>query len=159
APLNPAYKAEEFRFYMEDASVRAVIAPPGDHPVREAARALNLQVWEARLAAQGQVRLEGLGSAGASASSTPPQPDDVALVLTTSATTSRPKGVPLTHRTLTTPIRNIVATYGLTPADTSFIVMPLFHVHGLLGATLSTLHSGGTVVVPPRFSAGSFWEQ
>src|SRR5207302_4684575 len=41
--------------------------------------------------------------------------------------------------------------------DATLIVMPLFHVHGLLGATLSTLHAGGTVVVPPRFSAGSFW--
>src|SRR5262249_51554300 len=47
--------------------------------------------------------------------------------------------------------------YRLTPDDTSLVVMPLFHVHGLIGATLSTFLSGGTVVVPPRFSAGGFW--
>ena len=46
----------------------------------------------------------------------------------------------------------------LTPADRSLVVMPLFHVHGLIGATLSTLASGGAVIVPPRFSASEFWE-
>jgi acyl-CoA synthetase (AMP-forming)/AMP-acid ligase II len=54
-------------------------------------------------------------------------------------------------------IRNIVATYALTPDDASLIVMPLFHVHGLIGATLSTLMSGGNVIVPPSFSATKFW--
>jgi acyl-CoA synthetase (AMP-forming)/AMP-acid ligase II len=159
APLNPAYKADEFRFYMEDAGIRAVIVPPGDHAAREAADHLNLPVWEVRLDSQGHVRLQGLGGAGKPADGTPPSGDDVALFLHTSGTTSRPKGVPLTHGNLMTSIRNIVATYALTPDDASLIVMPLFHVHGLLGATLSTLHAGGTVVIPSRFSAGSFWDQ
>src|SRR5207245_2423189 len=86
-----------------------------------------------------------------------PRGDDVALFLHTSGTTSRPKGVPLTHANLMASIRNIVATYALTPEDGSLIVMPLFHVHGLIGATLSTLLSGGTVIVPPSFSATKFW--
>jgi acyl-CoA synthetase (AMP-forming)/AMP-acid ligase II len=158
APLNPAYKVEEFRFYMEDAGVRAAIVPPGDHPAREAAAQLRVPVWEARLDPSGAVRLEG-PPVGAAWSGQPhaPRPDDVALFLHTSGTTSRPKGVPLTHQNLTTSIRNIVRTYGLTPDDIGLIVMPLFHVHGLLGATLSTLHAGGTVVIPPRFSAAGFW--
>jgi acyl-CoA synthetase (AMP-forming)/AMP-acid ligase II len=87
-----------------------------------------------------------------------PKPDDVALFLHTSGTTSRPKGVPLTHGNLMASITNIAATYQLTPRDRSLIVMPLFHVHGLIGATLSTLHSGGAVVVPAKFSAGAFWQ-
>src|SRR5262249_34894570 len=78
--------------------------------------------------------------------------------LHTSGTTSRPKGVPLTHRNLMASLANIVHTYRLGPEDTSLVVMPLFHVHGLLGATLSTLHSGGTVILPPRVSAARFWE-
>ena len=41
----------------------------------------------------------------------------------------------------------------------SAVVLPLFHGHGLIGATLSTLASGGSVVVPPRFSASDFWKQ
>jgi acyl-CoA synthetase (AMP-forming)/AMP-acid ligase II len=155
APLNPAYKVEEFRFYMEDAGVRAVIVPPGDHPARAAAAQLNLPCWEASLDDRGQVRLACPPAGPASADE--PRPDDVALFLHTSGTTSRPKGVPLTHSNLMTSIRNIARTYQLTPDDTSLIVMPLFHVHGLLGATLSTLHTGGTAVIPARFSAGSFW--
>jgi oxalate---CoA ligase len=80
------------------------------------------------------------------------------LFLHTSGTTSRPKGVPLTHGNLMASITNIAATYQLTPRDRSPIVMPLFHVHGLIGATLSTLYTGGAVVVPARFSAGTFWQ-
>jgi acyl-CoA synthetase (AMP-forming)/AMP-acid ligase II len=112
------------------------------------------------LNATGQVQLERTGN-GQAAHPQPtgelPRGDDVALFLHTSGTTSRPKGVPLTHANLMASIRNIVATYALTPEDTSLIVMPLFHVHGLIGATLSTLLSGGTVIVPTSFSATKFW--
>lgn len=62
----------------------------------------------------------------------PPRCDDVALFLHTSGTTSRPKGVPLTHANLAASLVNIVETYELTPNDRSLLVMPLFHVHGLM---------------------------
>jgi acyl-CoA synthetase (AMP-forming)/AMP-acid ligase II len=157
APLNPAYKADEFRFYLEDAGARAVILPPCPHPAREAAAELGLPVWEASIDSTGRIRIDGLP--GHSRGTTvPPSPDDVALFLHTSGTTSRPKGVPLTHANLMASVRNIAAHYALTPADTGLVVMPLFHVHGLIGATFSTLYSGGTLVVPPRFSAGQFWD-
>jgi acyl-CoA synthetase (AMP-forming)/AMP-acid ligase II len=61
APLNSAYKPEEFKFYMEDAQSQAVIVPPGAHPAREAAAQLDLPVWEARLDAAGGVQLEKAG--------------------------------------------------------------------------------------------------
>jgi acyl-CoA synthetase (AMP-forming)/AMP-acid ligase II len=86
-----------------------------------------------------------------------PRPDDIALFLHTSGTTSRPKGVPLTHANVLRSSHNIAAHYALTPDDRSLVVMPLFHVHGLIGAVLSTLASGGAVIVPPRFSASEFW--
>jgi acyl-CoA synthetase (AMP-forming)/AMP-acid ligase II len=54
-------------------------------------------------------------------------------------------------------VTSIVDTYDLGPEDASLLVMPLFHVHGLIGVCLSTLHSGGTLVIEPRFSAGRFW--
>src|SRR5215831_17977165 len=47
APLNPAYKVEEFRFYLEDIGARAILVSPGDHAVREAAAHLNIPLWEA----------------------------------------------------------------------------------------------------------------
>ncbi|KAJ9050620.1 Peroxisomal-coenzyme A synthetase [Entomophthora muscae] len=55
-------------------------------------------------------------------------------------------------------MKNIVNTYQLNTNDTSYIVMPLFHVHGLIGALLSTLLSGGCAVIPPKFSASIFWK-
>jgi len=160
APLNPSYKVEEFRFYLEDAGAKAIIVGPGEHPAREAARQLNLPVWECGLDAQSRVFIKSQESGVRSQESElqSPVPSDVALFLHTSGTTSRPKGVPLTHGNLMTSIANIAATYQLTPRDRSLIVMPLFHVHGLIGATLSTLHTGGVVVVPAKFSAGTFWQ-
>jgi acyl-CoA synthetase (AMP-forming)/AMP-acid ligase II len=158
APLNPAYKAEEFRFSLQDAGSRLVITVPGPHAAREAAGALGLPVWAAVWDEAGRVRFEGEGvPAGPGPAPEAPRPDDRALFLHTSGTTSRPKGVPLTHGNLMASLRNIAGHYRLTPEDASLIVMPLFHVHGLLGATLSTFLSGGTAVVPARFSAGAFW--
>src|SRR5207237_928526 len=139
---------------------RAVIVPPGPHPARDAAAELNLPVWEASLDAAGGVQLARIGNGSAAkpqAAASGPRGDDVALFLHTSGTTSRPKGVPLTHANLMASARNIAGHYRLTPEDTSLVVMPLFHVHGLIGATLSTFLSGGSVVVPDRFSAGAFW--
>jgi acyl-CoA synthetase (AMP-forming)/AMP-acid ligase II len=157
APLNPAYKADEFRFYLEDAGARAVIGPSEPHPVHDVAAALGLRIWSARRDRRGRVQLEGNGLTSAAGTPEAPRPDDVALFLHTSGTTSRPKGVPLTHANLMASVRNIVAHYQLSPADIGLVVMPLFHVHGLVGATLSPLFAGGTVVTPPRFSASTFW--
>lgn len=81
----------------------------------------------------------------------------MALVLHTSGTTSRPKVVPLRQANLAASIAAIIASYDLGAGDVSHCVMPLFHVHGLVASTLATLASGGTVLVPPRFSAGAFW--
>ncbi len=163
APLNPAYTADEFTFYMEDAGTRVAILPSGAHPAREAAAQLGVKTIDAELdtsSPRPRIRLTSYGSELTSAvDAQSPSGSDIALFLHTSGTTSRPKGVPLRHLNLMKSIDNIKNTYELTPDDTSLIVMPLFHVHGLIGACLSTLNSGGTVVVPSRFSASSFWQQ
>src|SRR5271169_1054703 len=67
--------------------------------------------------------------------------------------------VPLTHRNLITTMKNVVNTYKLTPKDRSYLVAPLFHVHGLLAGFLAPLQSGGTVIIPPKFSATTFWPE
>ena len=163
APLNPAYTTDEFTFFMEDAGARVAILPNGAHPAREAAAHLGIKTIEADLdSSNGHLRVT-LSANGVELTSMSdalsPVEADIALFLHTSGTTSRPKGVPLRHLNLMKSIDNIKNTYALTPDDTSLIVMPLFHVHGLIGACLSTLNSGGTVVVPGRFSASSFWQQ
>jgi acyl-CoA synthetase (AMP-forming)/AMP-acid ligase II len=157
APLNPAYKADELSFFMEDAGMGAVIAESGDQAVKQTAAAVGLPVWTPAIGAGGGVELAGPPQA-ARGSTPAPHPDDTALFLHTSGTTSRPKGVPLSHANVLRSSLNVAAHYSLTPADRSLVVMPLFHVHGLIGATLSTLASGGAVIVPPRFSASEFWE-
>src|SRR5262249_34947297 len=148
---------DEFRFYLEDAGAAALIAPPEAHPARDVARALGLPAWSATRDGHGQVRVEGAGLAPASADVELPRPGAVALFLHTSGTTSQPKGVPLTHGNLMASVGNIAAHYRLGPADTGLVVMPQFHVHGLVGATLAPLYAGGTIVTPPRFSASGFW--
>src|SRR4029077_13190625 len=88
---------------------------------------------------------------------TEPAPDDIALILHTSGSTGRPKRVPLRHFNLAVSSANIANTYALSAEDVSLCIMPLFHIHGLIGSTLSTLLTGGTVVVPSKFNALSFW--
>ena len=158
APLNPAYTADEFKFYMEDAEAQLAILPMGEHPAREAAVELGVPTIEAALDDAGRTVLSRGGDTLTARRDAPaPSPDDVALFLHTSGTTSRPKGVPLTHGNLAASIKNIGDTYGLTPDDIAMVVMPLFHVHGLIGVSLSTLSTGGSLVVPARFSASRFW--
>jgi acyl-CoA synthetase (AMP-forming)/AMP-acid ligase II len=78
-------------------------------------------------------------------------------VLHTSGSTGRPKRVPLRHFNLAVSSANIANAYALSGADVSLCIMPLFHVHGLMASLMATLLSGGTVVVPTRFNALSFW--
>ncbi|KAL6714956.1 hypothetical protein ACLMJK_007216 [Lecanora helva] len=165
APLNPAYKQEEFEFYIDDLSSALTLIPRNSFqqngPVVRAARKYNAVVaecyWngtEVVLDVKDRAKLSSKGDADIQEA----RPDDVALVLHTSGTTGRPKAVPLTHRNLTRTMRNIKSTYKLIPKDRTLLVMPLFHVHGLLAGFLAPLFSGGSVIVPLRFSASEFWD-
>ncbi|HLW71445.1 MAG TPA: acyl--CoA ligase [Candidatus Binataceae bacterium] len=158
APYNGA-QAAELATLWEDAGIRAVIAMTDDRASLETAARLNLPAWPLSVDSSGQVQLavRSRGAATRKLSGSDPNPDDVALFLHTSGTTSKPKGVPLTHANLMASIENIAGGYRLTADDRTLLVMPLFHVHGLIGAALSTLYSGGTVVAPRRFSANAFW--
>ncbi|ORY97233.1 hypothetical protein BCR43DRAFT_472276 [Syncephalastrum racemosum] len=162
APLNPNYTEDEFNFYLEDSKAKAMIVPPGSiqnpkHAAVRAARKQGTAVVEAKWTGSA-IQLNG-PSQGRQQKQVvfEPQPDDITLLLHTSGTTGRPKGVPLSHLNLVTTMRNIVRTYELTPQDRTLLVMPLFHVHGLLCGLLATFLSGGVVVIPERFSASHFW--
>ncbi|KAI0851275.1 acetyl-CoA synthetase-like protein [Daldinia vernicosa] len=167
APLNPAYKQAEFEFYIEDIKSAIVLVPKGAYeanaPSVKAARKFNAAIAECYWDnAKNEVALDvkdfGQLKGKAKENVLQPQTDDVALVLHTSGTTSRPKVVPLTHRNLTRTMKNIQSTYQLTAQDRTMLVMPLFHVHGLLCALLAPLYSGGSMIVPTKFSASDFWQ-
>jgi acyl-CoA synthetase (AMP-forming)/AMP-acid ligase II len=155
APLNPAYPYEEFLFFLNDTDARVLLCPPvGAEFARSAAADRKIPVYSVTMNDKGQVHLEGAPS-GATAE--PPTPDDIALVLHTSGSTGRPKRVPLRHFQLAVSAANIANTYALSEADVSLCIMPLFHIHGLMGSTMASLLTGGTVVVPAKFNALSFW--
>jgi acyl-CoA synthetase (AMP-forming)/AMP-acid ligase II/thioesterase domain-containing protein/acyl carrier protein len=158
APLNPAYRAEEFDFYFGDLDAKALILAAGvESPARECAERRGIPVLElVEGPAAGMFELAGC--TGLSESSAAAQPDDVALVLHTSGTTSRPKLVPLTHANLSVSAWNIAASLELTAADRCLNIMPLFHVHGLVGALLASLGCGASVVCTPGFGAAGFFE-
>jgi acyl-CoA synthetase (AMP-forming)/AMP-acid ligase II len=160
APLNPAYTEDEFTFYLQDIAPRFLLLPPSLPAAERAAAATGTAVVTVIAREDGPPCLVSDGQEIEQPSSFEPgEPDDVAIVLHTSGTTSRPKQVPLRQRNLMASARTIAAHYRLGPEDVSFCVMPLFHVHGLVASTFAALSSGGTVVVPPRFTPRRFWPQ
>ena len=161
APLNPAYRADEFEFYLDDLQAKALIVEHGSKsPAVEAARKLGVQVIELAVAdgaAAGQFSL-GAVPAAPCASAGPAQAEDVAMVLHTSGTTSRPKRVPLSGANLCASAGNIAATLQFTAQDIGLNIMPLFHIHGLLAGLLAPLSAGSQVFCTPGFNALRFFK-
>ena len=180
APLNPRYRAEELGFYMDDLGVRVLITGPESSVGAEAAR-LAVSGSESVTLATLTGPLDRLEleretpNAPPPAAARPPEgdgdrgpegerepggdrsPDDVALVLHTSGTTSRPKIVPIRHRNLARSAANIAGSLAMTARDRSLNVMPLFHIHGLLAGLLAPLSAGGSVVCTEGFDAFRFF--
>ncbi len=154
APLNPAYKEEEFKCYLDDTNAKVLLLPPEGIDEARRAAGSTVPILTVDMDANGTVTLSG-HSAGAPV--TPPALDETALVLHTSGSTGRPKRVPLSHANLSISAGNVARGYELSGDDVAMCVMPLFHVHGLVASTLATLATGGTVVVPTKFSPLSFW--
>ncbi|MCJ7706422.1 MAG: AMP-binding protein, partial [Anaerolineales bacterium] len=154
APLNPEYRAPELEFFLTDLAAKALILPAGlESAAREVARSLSIPTIELLLtetAGAGTFTLRG-EPVQAEAGAILAGPGDVALILHTSGTTSRPKMVPLTHANLCASAENVRASLGLTQADRCLNVMPLFHIHGLVAAVLASLAAGASVVCAPGF--------
>jgi acyl-CoA synthetase (AMP-forming)/AMP-acid ligase II len=156
APLNPAYREDEFRFYMDDLHAKVLITLPGDATAAHAAAGDNV----ARLEVRGTGADMSFALAGRAIEADTPafaEPEDVALVLHTSGTTARPKIVPLRQRNLAVSAANIRNALTLTPADRCLNVMPLFHIHGLMAALLASLSAGASVICSPGFDAFRFF--
>ena len=160
APLNTAYRADEFEFYLSDLNAKALIVATGSNtPALAVAAKLGIVVIELKAlpeqgagsfellcARQDQAAMPGLAHA-----------DDVALILHTSGTTSRPKIVPLTHRNVCASARNISRTLQLSSADRQLHVMPLFHIHGLIAGVLAPMAVGSMTFCTTGFNALKFF--
>ncbi|HEY6360900.1 MAG TPA: acyl--CoA ligase [Vicinamibacterales bacterium] len=167
APLNPAYRSEEFEFYLTDLKPQALVVQEGSvSSARDVARKLGLPVIDLHVEPDGPAGAFTLKPASplparhvhAPASKTgTAEAGDLALVLHTSGTTSRPKIVPLTQRNVVSSARHIAATLELVPADVCLNIMPLFHIHGLVGGVLSSLAAGAQVSCAPDSSPVKFF--
>ncbi len=159
APLNPAYGEDEFRFYLEDLSATALLLPENHSgPARTVAQALGIACYEAcwtNVSAAGCFDLKGIPVVQSSPLPTR-SAEDVAIVLHTSGTTSRPKIVPLSHRNLCRSAKNVRQALHLSSQDRCLNVMPLFHIHGLVAAVLASLSAGAAVACTPGFRDGQF---
>ena len=83
--------------------------------------------------------------------------EDIAMVLHTSGTTSRPKMVPLSQKNLLASARNISKTLNLNENDKCLNIMPMFHIHGLIAAILAPIYKSGTIITPSGFDALKFF--
>ena len=156
APLNPAYREAELEFFLGDVDARALVVDRRlASPAAAVARASGIPVLELERTeeeAAGTFRLAGdEGEPGELAGA-----EDVALLLHTSGTTSRPKLVPLTHGNLLHSARDIAATLDLSASDRCLDPMPLFHIHGLVAGLLGPLVARGSVACTPGLDADSF---
>ena len=167
APLNPAYTEAEFSFHLTDIAPRLTLIPAGAGVACSAAAAsADTTLLTVTATADGPPELVA-DARRAPGEHTAPLPapaehgsaGDIAVVLHTSGTTSRPKQVPLSQRNLMASTRTIARHYQLTQDDVSFCVMPLFHIHGLVASTFAALSAGGAVIAPRRFTPQRFWPQ
>ena len=160
APLNPAYRRDEFDFYLSDLEASALIVQQGvDSPARDAAAGRGIPIIELvpdSAAAAGTFTLES-DLSGSPERPGAADPDDVALVLHTSGTTSRPKIVPLRQRNICASAAHIGDTLALTADDRCLNVMPLFHIHGLIAGVLAGAGAGGCAWCSPGFDALRFF--
>ena len=160
APLNMAYRADEFEFYLSDLKAKALIVAVGSEtPALAVAARLGVAVIELKASPeQGAGNFELISTQkGQAAMPGPAHADDVALILHTSGTTSRPKIVPLSHRNVCASARNISHTLQLTSADRELHVMPLFHIHGLIAGVLAPMAVGSMIFCTPGFNALKFF--
>ncbi|TDJ46509.1 MAG: AMP-dependent synthetase [Gammaproteobacteria bacterium] len=159
APLNPAYKQAELEFYLADLQARLLVVQAGvETPARAAADRLGIPVATLSFDVDQPAGVFELsGAAGVAGDGGPVGGDDIALVLHTSGTTSRPKIVPLSQQNVCASAGNCAASLALTADDRCLNVMPLFHIHGLIAAVLASLRVGASICCTPGFNALQFF--
>ena len=159
APLNIDYSADEFDLYLTNLRAEALILQGMDSPARAVAHARGIRVIELLSMPKAEAGLFTLIGAAA----TRPVayefagPNDIALVLHTSGTTSQPKVVPLTHANICTTAYNLLTALTLDAGDRCLNIVPLFHTYGLVASTLTSLATGASIVYTSGFSAPQFF--
>jgi len=145
-PVNPALTAQEARYQIDDAGAALVVADDA----------------AAAMLRDGPYRIIGLEevTAPAPAPELPAlvtDPGALALLIYTSGTTGRPKGVMLDHANISATAELITGWFEMTHDTRCLLVLPLFHVNGIMVSVMSPLLAGGSTFIAERFHAASFW--
>lgn len=139
-PVNPGLTEAEARHQIEDSGAKTVITDGAG----SALGTLDVAV----VMGPGDAVVPDVGV---------PESDALALIIYTSGTTGRPKGVMLDHANIAAMCRMIIEVIGLDETDHSLLVLPLFHVNGIVVSVLSPLLAGGRTTITGRFSASTFF--
>src|SRR5262245_11665102 len=161
APLNPSYSADEVDSYLGDLRVQVLLTQRGmDSPARRVAVSRGLRVVELSFRVDVEAGLFTLtGDVGRVFSSDDGvDTSDVAFLLLTSGTTSRPKVVALTHTNVCTSAFCSRTALALTQRDRCLNVLPLFRGHGLIAPVVAWLEAGGSVVCTPGCEPTKFFD-
>ena len=146
-PINPSLRPAEVSYQVSDAATKVLIA--------EAAPEFGTGAH----ALVTNTELDG-GEPSPDLLDPPRHADDtLALLIYTSGTTGRPKGVMLDHANLNAMCSSVIDGFKLTSADHSLLILPLFHVNGIVVGTLSPLLVGGRATVAGRFKPATFFDR
>ncbi len=156
APLNPSYSETEYEFYYSDLKPKALVTDKGkEHPALIIAKKKKIKILDVkenifinynRTAIKKKVKYKK------------PCLNDTAIILHTSGTTSKPKMVALSHANLLNSCKNISNTLKLKKIDKNIILMPSFHIHGIVASILAPLYVGSKIVTLSKFNALSFYK-
>ena len=156
-PLNPAYPPAELRYFLADSGARLFVADAADQskldPLTDSLPDHQKTTYIFKPQDSGANWLEDRCSTRDYP--LPSDPDQTAMMLYTSGTTSRPKGAQITHGNLTANIASLHEAWGWRLDDVLLHVLPVFHVHGLVVALHGALHAGATAILRPTFDAGT----
>ncbi len=144
-PISPTLVPAEAAYQIEDAAAKVVVV---DAPLEIEAEADVVSVDELTA-----------GPAPAVLEPAQHRDDALALLIYTSGTTGRPKGVMLDHANLNAMCRMVIDAFKMTADDHSLLILPLFHVNGIVAGTLSPLVAGGRTTIAGRFSPKTFFGQ
>lgn len=157
APINPAFGAEELERHFADLRPRALITQADtDSPARRVALSHGVPVIELSTASDEAGLFMLTGDQRGEPSLAAVDPGDVALVLFTSGTTSRPKIVPLTHANICASAYASVGALALSETDRCLSILPLYYGLGLIATVLTSLAAGASVVCTSGFEVDSF---
>ena len=138
-PVNPALTRAEMQYQVDDAAAKVVIG-----------EGLELDAPTVEVGALAEEPSVHAGPVDV-------RPDALALLIYTSGTTGKPKGVMLDHANIAAMCDMTRVALGITAADHSLLILPLFHVNGIVVGTLTPLLAGGRVTVAGRFSPKAFF--